>query len=563
MKYKYLSFISAFCIGLAGYAQTPRMILLEHFTQASCGPCATQNPAVQTILDASANQGKVISVKYQTSWPGTDPMNEHNPGDVATRVSRFGVTGVPNSVIDGNVFNGFPTEWDQSTLDTRLGEDSPMELTLSHDFDPGLDSIRLTLKIKASENISGNNLTAHLVVIEEEINFAVAPGSNGERNFHNVMKKMIPNADGTSIGSTFTSGDSMIVTGSWKFANVYDYNQLAAVAWVENATTREVYQASYSPKKTFQAIEVDEAGIESVSDLPLNTCTGAFDAKVTIRNNGSSNLTSANINYSVNGGTMETVAWTGNLGLLSTDEVILPISYTPGTSDNIEITVSDPNGNTDPYDENNVHVFDLEKAENVQNYMFFTLRLDQNAYQTSWELIRDSDGAIVRSGDSYGQMAGQSIEQLWVLDDGECYTFKIKDSGNDGMTLGSFYRIQSGDNKFVQMGSLFGSGESVSFTGDASLELTKDTTGWTGIEAVDLMSFDVTPNPTSELVNIEFSSNQVESIALYDNLGKLVMTEVTKGRSNTQLNLAKLPNGVYTLKATSPQGVYQEKIVKQ
>jgi hypothetical protein len=38
-----------------------RLVLVEHFTQASCGPCASQNPALKTLLDA--NNTKVVALK--------------------------------------------------------------------------------------------------------------------------------------------------------------------------------------------------------------------------------------------------------------------------------------------------------------------------------------------------------------------------------------------------------------------------------------------------------------------------------------------------------------------
>jgi thioredoxin-like negative regulator of GroEL len=48
-------------IAILGFGQAQRVVLLEHFTQASCGPCATLNPAVQTLINA--NQGKIITIK--------------------------------------------------------------------------------------------------------------------------------------------------------------------------------------------------------------------------------------------------------------------------------------------------------------------------------------------------------------------------------------------------------------------------------------------------------------------------------------------------------------------
>lgn len=40
--------------------------------------------------------------------------------------------------------------------------------------------------------MSGSQLVAHNVVIEKHIHFNTAPGTNGEKDFYNVMKKMLP-----------------------------------------------------------------------------------------------------------------------------------------------------------------------------------------------------------------------------------------------------------------------------------------------------------------------------------------------------------------------------------
>src|SRR6188768_1748133 len=88
-------------------AQSQRLVLFEEFTQASCPPCATTNPGLNAMLNA--NQSKVVSVKYQTSWPGTDPMNAQNPTEVQTRVTYYNVTGVPDGELDGGQgFSGQP-----------------------------------------------------------------------------------------------------------------------------------------------------------------------------------------------------------------------------------------------------------------------------------------------------------------------------------------------------------------------------------------------------------------------------------------------------------------------
>jgi len=50
--------------------QSPRMGFVEEATQASCPPCATLNPGLQTLMNN--NSDKVIFMAYQVWWSGFD-----------------------------------------------------------------------------------------------------------------------------------------------------------------------------------------------------------------------------------------------------------------------------------------------------------------------------------------------------------------------------------------------------------------------------------------------------------------------------------------------------------
>src|SRR5574344_530382 len=59
-------------------AQNQRMLMFECFTNTSCGPCASQNPALDALINANPNT--VAAIKYHMNWPGAnDPMYMHNP----------------------------------------------------------------------------------------------------------------------------------------------------------------------------------------------------------------------------------------------------------------------------------------------------------------------------------------------------------------------------------------------------------------------------------------------------------------------------------------------------
>ena len=125
---------------VAAFGQN-RLVLVEHFTQASCGPCASQNPALKTLLDANAT--KVVALKYQTSWPGVDPMNAANPTEAAARVQYYNVTGVPNSVMDGSGPGSPGTIVTTSTINNRYNTAAPLNISASHQWTAGYDSIQI------------------------------------------------------------------------------------------------------------------------------------------------------------------------------------------------------------------------------------------------------------------------------------------------------------------------------------------------------------------------------------------------------------------------------------
>lgn len=58
--------LASMVAGTLAFGQAQRLVLVEAFSQASCAPCASQNPALNAAL-AAAGTDTVVSVKYQTS----------------------------------------------------------------------------------------------------------------------------------------------------------------------------------------------------------------------------------------------------------------------------------------------------------------------------------------------------------------------------------------------------------------------------------------------------------------------------------------------------------------
>jgi hypothetical protein len=334
--------------GSVAFGQSQRLVLAEEFTQASCGPCAAQNPTYNALL--SANTSKVISIKYQTNWPGVDPMNVQTQSFVGPRVTYYNVSGVPDSPMDGveqagGSYLGAPANYTQGAIDAEYAVPSPFTINLTHTFSADYDSVFITCVITASQNYTPTGaLKAHVAMVEQTINFSTPPGTNGETEFFNVMRKMYPSAAGTTLPASWTSGQTQTITFASAIPTyIYSKSQIGIVAFIQDDGDKSVQQAGYSVP---QPIPVD-IGATAVAGVPLYQCATSFTPTVTITNFGTTTLTACDINYKIDAGSIQVMPWTGSLATGATATVTLPAQTTTPGSHTFTSYTSNPNGGTD------------------------------------------------------------------------------------------------------------------------------------------------------------------------------------------------------------------------
>jgi hypothetical protein len=338
-------------------AQSQRLVFSEEFTQASCGPCAAANPAFNTLL--GNNVGKITAIKYQASWPGTDPMNTQNPTQVATRVSYYGITSVPIAVMDGafppivvsGSYSGYPGNITQSTINTEYGVPSPFTMNLSHTLSSDGDSIFITCVITCTQALSVTGpLKCHVAITENEIHFTTAPGTNGEKDFYNVMRKMLPSDQGTTLATSWTVGQTQTISFAVPLPTyIYDNSKIAVVAWIQDNSNKNVKQAAFSAPLPMAL----DAGVTAISNVPFMQCSATFTPHISLKNFGATTLTSATINYKIDNGTPSTQAWTGSLAFGNSVQITLPLITATQGSHTFTASVSSPNGGTDQNSNNN------------------------------------------------------------------------------------------------------------------------------------------------------------------------------------------------------------------
>jgi hypothetical protein len=329
MKKIYFS-ILFIAVSVFAFSQSQRLVLTEEYSRSSCATCAQQDSTYHALM--AANTTKVVSVNYHVTGVGNDPMNAQNPTDASSRVVYYNVGTISNSRVDGDTalvydathvnYTGSPYNLTQSDINTEYGVSSPFTMTVSHTMSPDYDSAFVTIVVTASQNFNASGfLKLRLAMVEQKIHYDIAPGGNGQADFYNVMRGMYPTATGTAMTANWTNAQTHTYHVNMALPSyIYDKNQLAFVAWIQDDGNYKVKQAG----KDNPVQLTKDAAASAIGGLPSSLCMTTFAPTVTLKNTGSATLTSCTINYQVDALTAQTYSWTGSVTSGNTTVITLP-----------------------------------------------------------------------------------------------------------------------------------------------------------------------------------------------------------------------------------------------
>lgn len=266
---------------------TVRRPMLESFTSSTCGPCVAGNVNVASVLTGYTDDQYSL-LKYQMSWPGSgDPYYTLEGGD---RRTYYNVNAVPDFILDGNDWQGNSSSLVNSQIDAVIAE--PAFTDISSYFTVTGQTVDITVSVNPIGDFT-NSLTLYTAIYEIKTYNNV--GSNGETEFGNVMKKMVPGSMGFAL-PTLQSGVPVVENFSHTFQGSYtlppdanspidhstqhsieDFNNLGVVTWIQDDATKEVIQSTIS---TISATNVEELQTTKLMLFPNpaeNTATVAFE----------------------------------------------------------------------------------------------------------------------------------------------------------------------------------------------------------------------------------------------------------------------------------------------
>lgn len=228
-----------------------RLPMFEEFTSSTCAPCATLN--TQFVPWCEEHVDEIALLKYQMNWPGVgDPYYTEEGG---VRRYYYGVSGVPAVFVNGEYvgfqFGGIPPAFEEAIL---------MPGYLSAVSSHTLDGTEMSVEVTLLPYANFDSYVLHVAVFEYLTTENVA--SNGETEFENVMMKMVPDAYGTTVNLEDRVPYTMTGTVDLDGTNVEEWDDLGVVVWLQEQTSQEVFQSTYSVE---DGIFETDASLTSIS----------------------------------------------------------------------------------------------------------------------------------------------------------------------------------------------------------------------------------------------------------------------------------------------------------
>ncbi|MBK9107125.1 MAG: Omp28-related outer membrane protein [Saprospiraceae bacterium] len=550
----YTIFLSIFCLGIA-IGQSPRKVLVEHFTQASCGPCAYYNPLIAPILER--NQSKVCKIAYQVSWPGVDPMNKDNASEVQTRVNYYEVQGVPDAFLNASSLGAPTNTITDAAIQSAALIPSPYKIEIQNKILADYNSMEISVTVTRTAAVSGTPLM-RVAVCEKVIEWLAPPGTNGEKVFHHVMKKFLPNTTGTNISEIDAPGKSKTYTFVYKFDKVYNFRNLETVVFIQNDATKEVYQAeneylTLTPNPG-NDVSIKQSSASGVFGDTL-ICGTQTSPIVKVINTGNANITALEIAYSINGGPIQTHQWSGNIAFLEDKDITLPaIQFTPFKDANtMTLDIRKVNGQDDIEPGNNQSINSFVPTPSTTTNSTFELKPAAQPTQISFKIYDDQNVIIAEGGPFTDNLAKRVTLNLQK---DKCYKITVI---NGTSSLNGTYKIFDDQNNQIFQQRVIGTGTFSRYFSTYTLTVGVD-------QEISNKFFEVYPNPVNDVLSLEIESaksaaSQIEcrninGVSVWEQSLKL-----NSGKTNLSIPTTNWNRGIYIISVTTPEGKQSRKIV--
>jgi len=228
-----------------------RLPCFEEFTSSTCSPCASFNTTFNPWCSAHADQ--ITLIKYQMNWPS--PGDPYYTEEGGVRRNYYGVSYVPWPQCNG-AYVDYNVTAVQAAFDNAVLQPGLAKIAATHH----LEGTVMTVTANILPFAAFNNFRAHIIVVENTTTGNVS--SNGETEFHHVMMKMMPDADGTTLDVTDRNPVTITQTQDLAGTNIEEFDDLSVVVLFQDYGSAEIFQSIYSLQDATFATEARCSDIE-------------------------------------------------------------------------------------------------------------------------------------------------------------------------------------------------------------------------------------------------------------------------------------------------------------
>jgi hypothetical protein len=223
------------------YAQIPKKVLVEHFTNTLCSVCANRNPGFRANL---SQHDSLIYISYHPSSPYANCVfNKHNVSQNDGRTKFYSVYGsTPRLVIQGQVVTSSSDYSKPALFSPYLNQTSPISIHIRQ-FKRTSKEIVSQVVIRTVSEHTYTSARLFLALAEDTI-FYNAP--NGEKTHLNVFRKSLTDTEGVSIIIPENIGDSLVMNFSSMVDSAWNASRMFHIAALQEEGNHKLIQAERS-----------------------------------------------------------------------------------------------------------------------------------------------------------------------------------------------------------------------------------------------------------------------------------------------------------------------------
>ncbi len=517
-------------------------VLVEIATGTWCYYCPGAALGAEDLVDNGHN---VAIVEHHTSDDFSNSASN-------ARNNYYNPSGIPSAYFDGD-YAGCGGSHTSSRYSCYLPKynNAISELT-SFDIDLEVsttDDVNFdaTITIDKVDSYSGSNLVAHLVLTESHIDY----NWQGLSELHWVTRAMYPNPSGVSLD--FSSQTQEVIELQFQADSEWDIENCEIVAFIQDNDNKNVLN---SDKESLNIpIGTNNAIVKQIT-YPADTsiiCPENINPVIELKNKGSQHLSTVDLITIINEEKLDTLNWTGNLEYGSNEEVVLEnVTYNQLQENEIVILAENPNGVPDDYPENNSDTAVFYKSDETTTTVYLEMHPSVWSFELSYGLY-NSDGDTLYFNDDFTDNV--VLRDTFNLNIDQCYNFELYDEYGDGFKTDDGYCKLTDyySDEFFYVSGNFGFLYDYSFRATTLVNLSKNSSN----------TFKVYPNPTENLINIEFIEKENYTVKIYNFSGKILDEKNINSALKTQIDVKNYPAGIYFITISSDNLNSSKKIIIQ